>query len=166
MKKIKTKIKEKKMAIIPLLSVVLVGILLLAILYPKIKTIKIKEVENKEYKIQYDNTWKKIKEEENAITLKHKSGSKCHIEITPLTEEYTYQSIKELIEELRYTIQEENKEFELISEKEAKLTKEHYDGYKLLLENEKEQVMMAIFKKGDKLITLEYQAKMTILIFY
>ncbi len=159
MKKIKTKIKEKKMAIIPLLSVVLVGILLLAILYPKIKTIKIKEVENKEYKIQYDNTWKKIKEEENAITLKHKSGSKCHIEITPLTEEYTYQSIKELIEELRYTIQEENKEFELISEKEAKLTKEHYDGYKLLLENEKEQVMMAIFKKGDKLITLEYQAK-------
>ena len=145
-----------KIMIVTASIVVLIGIFVLFNLF--YTNLSIKSVNNENYSFEYDTTWKLKKNESNKIVLKHKSGSEVTVDITDLTDEYRYFSIDELIDELTYSIQKQNSNYNFISKKEDKLTKFQFNGYKLLYENDKNQVMVILFKKSDKLVSIRYEA--------
>ena len=156
--KIKNIWKNYKLTIVTALIVLLVGFCFLVILYLSTRNSSLKKVDEEYYSFQYDRTWKLKQKKKDLIILKHKSGSKITIQISELTNESKYSSIDDLIDELSYTIQDQNKSYKLISKKEEILTNSNYDGYSLLYENDKEQVMVSTYKKSDKLVTIRYEA--------
>ena len=150
--------KRYKITIITALVVLLIGICGLVIFNSFTKNSSIKKVNEDRYAFQYDTTWKLKEKKEDSIVLKHNSGSRVTIQITELADEYRYATIDELIDELIYNIQKQNNNYKLISKKEDKLTKYEFNGYKLLYENEKEQVMVNLYKKSDKLVSIRFEA--------
>ena len=156
--KIKNIWKNYKLTIVTALTVLLVGFCFLVILSLSTRNSSLKKVDEEYYSFQYDRTWKLKQKKKDLIMLKHKSGSKITIQISELTNESKYSSIDDLIDELSYTIQDQNKSYKLISKKEKILTNSNYDGYSLLYENDKEQVMVSTYKKSDKLVTIRYEA--------
>ena len=156
--KIKNIWKNYKLTIVTALIVLLVGFCFLVILSLSTRNSSLKKVDEEYYSFQYDRTWKLKQKKKDLIMLKHKSGSKITIQISELTNESKYSSIDDLIDELSYTIQDQNKSYKLISKKEEILTNSNYDGYSLLYENDKEQVMVSTYKKSDKLVTIRYEA--------
>ena len=156
--KIKNIWKNYKLTIVTALIVLLVGFCFLVILSLSTRNSSLKKVDEEYYSFQYDRTWKLKQKKKDLIILKHKSGSKITIQISELTNESKYSSIDDLIDELSYTIQDQNKSYKLISKKEEILTNSNYDGYSLLYENDKEQVMVSTYKKSDKLVTIRYEA--------
>lgn len=158
MKKVLDIIKVYKFAIITALIILLIGMTLFWLL-PINKRNLIKEIDETNYYLSYDNSWKVNKKSNNLIVLKHSSGSKLTIQISSLTDEYSYATMNELIDELIYNMQKQNPNYKLLSKTQDKLTKDEFDGYKILYENGKEQVMVDIYKKGDKLVLIQYEAK-------
>ena len=140
-------LKKYKIAIITALIVLLIGVCVLMLFNNK--NLSIKKVNVDSYAFQYDDTWKLKEMNIDNIILKHSSGSKITIQITDLVDEYRYATMDELIDELIYSIQKQNSNYKLISKKADKLTKYEFNGYKLLYENEQEQVMVNLYKKGD-----------------
>lgn len=151
-------LKKYKMAIITALVVLLIGICILILFYSFTENSSIKKINDEAYSFQYDDTWKLKEKKNDSIILKHNSGSKITIQITELSDEYKYSSIDDLIDELIYDIQKQNSNYKLISKKEDKLTKYEFDGYKLLYENDNEQVMVILYKNSDKLVSIVYEA--------
>ena len=147
-----------KLSIVTALIVLLVGFSFLVILSLSTKNSSLKKIDEEYYSFQYDRTWKLKQKKKDLIMLKHRSGSKVTIQISELTDESKFSSIDDLIDELSYTIQAQNESYKLISKKEDKLTNYNYDGYSLLYENDKEQVMVSTYKKSDKLVTIRYEA--------
>jgi len=158
MQKLYVIFKKYKIAIITALIVLLIGICGLIIFNSFTKNSSIKKVNEDSYVFEYDATWKLKEKKNDSIVLKHSSGSKVTIQITELADEYRYSTIDELIDELIYNIQKQNNDYKLISKKEDKLTKDEFSGYKLLYENEKDQVMVYLYKKSDKLVSIRYEA--------
>lgn len=151
--------KKYKIAIYIALLVLLVGILgitLFNILNSNSKLITLKE---KNYSLKYDNSWKVKDKNKEDISLIHKSSkSLLKIEIISLSDENKYTDMDSLIEEVLYSISKQNKKYNLISKQKSTFTKSEYAGYKLLYENDKEQVMIMTFKKSDKLVIASYEA--------
>ncbi len=143
----------KKYKILIILLLLLIGIYI----YSSSK-IFIKKLENDVYALNYDSTWKVKEKSENNIVFKHHSGSKITIDIIPLKNEVSYLAIDDLIDEILYSIQNQNKEYKLLFKNSQKITKYEFDGYKILYENDKDQVMINTYKKSDKLIFISYQA--------
>ena len=150
--------KRYKIAIISSASVILLGILLLIILFLLNKNVSIKKIDNKNYAFQYDTTWKLKKKEKNIIILEHGSGSKIIINISDLTDNYKFSSMNELKEDIIYNIQQKNKQYKLLSVEEGKITRYEFPGLKILFENGSKQIMIAIYKKSDKFISISYEA--------
>ena len=157
-KKIFNIFKKYKIIIITASIVFLIGTCSLIFLMFLNGRSLVKEINNKEYAFQYDNTWNLKEKKEDTIVLKHNSNSKIAIKISKLVDEYKYSTIDELIDELIYNIEEQNNGYNLISKEKDKITKYLFDGYKLLYENDDEQVMMFIYKKSDKLVSIQYEA--------
>ncbi len=152
-------LKKYKIAIIIAIGILLIGlIILLSILYLSNNS-HIRKINSNYYSLDYDNTWKITKKREDIIILKHNSGGKVSIQINKLTDEYKYSTIDELIDELLYNIKKQNNNYKLLSKKHDKITKYKFDGYKILYEDNKKQVMLYTYKKSDKLITIIYEAK-------
>lgn len=151
-------LKKYKIAIISAILVLLIAICCLVLFTSFTKNSSIKEVNGETYAFKYDSTWKLKEKKDDTVILKHNSGSKITIQITELADEYRYSTIDELIDELIYNIQEQNSNYKLLSNKEDKLTKYRFDGYKLLYENNDEQVMVSLYKKSDKLVSIRYEA--------
>ena len=152
MQKLFVMLKKYKLALITAVIVLLIGLILFT------GNSSIKTVNDSMYAFKYDNTWKVKDKKKDSIVLKHSSGSRIIIQISELTDDYRYSTIDELIDELIYNIQLQNKNYNLISKKEDSLTKYNFDGYKLLYESDKEQVMICMYKKSDKLITIRFEA--------
>ena len=150
--------KKYQIVIISAITVLVIGILILMLINLFTKNSSLKEVNREEYAFKYDKSWKVKEKKDDQIILKHKSGSKITIQITKLADEYRYSTIEELIDEIIYSIQKQNTDYKLISRKEDKLTKYEYNGYKLLYENNKDQVMINTYKRSDQLITIRYEA--------
>lgn len=151
-------LKKYRVTALSAIIILLIGILSLTIISLFFKNSLIKKVNDQYYAFVYDNTWKLKEKHKNMILLKHSSGSKIIIQITELSDEYRYSTIDELIDEIIYNIEEQNKGYNLISKQENIITKFKFEGYKLLYENNKEQVMMNLYKKSDKLISIRYEA--------
>lgn len=151
-------LKKYKVVIISAIVVIAIGLISLGIAYSVINKITIKKVDEQYYAFNYDNTWKLKEKQKDMIILKHNSESLLTIQITELSDKFKYSPIDELLDEIIYSIKTENPQYKLISKKESEITKYKYKGYKLLYENDKEQVMMTLYKKSDKLISIKYES--------
>ncbi len=152
-------IKKYKFAIITAMVILIVGSIIFCFLNINNKKATLKELDESNYYFCYDSTWKIDKKENDSIILKHNSGSKVTIQISTLTDEYRYATMDELIDELLYNLEQQNPDYKLLSKKQDKITKYEFDGYKLLYENNKEQVMINVYKKSDQLVIIRYEAE-------
>ncbi len=158
MKKVLEFIRKYEIAIITALIILIIGGIILLFFLPKNKDTTLKKIDESSYYLSYDSTWKIDKKEKDKVILKHNSGSKIIIQLTTLTDEYSYATMDELIDELIYNIQKQNPNYKLLSKKQDKVTKYEFDGYKILYENGEEQVMVNVYKKSDKLVVIRYEA--------
>lgn len=148
-----------KLAIIIALGIIIVGLIGLILFFTFSNKSSIKEFKNDNYSFKYDITWKVVKKDSQEVTLEHNKGSKLNIEIVNLQEEYRYSSIDDMLDELLYDIETQNTAFKLLYKEKEVITKNEYDGYKMLYENGDSQAMVLVGKKSDKLIIFTYEAK-------
>ncbi len=132
--------------------------IILAIALPGNKKITVINENLKSIAFKHDSTWKLKENKDNLIVLKHNSDSQIKIQITEINNDFKYSSIDELVDELLYGIQNQNKSYKLISKNNEVITNNHYNSYKFLYENDEEQVMVIAYKIGDKLVSIIYEA--------
>ena len=148
--------KNKILLIIFILFIILLG----GIIFICVNgNTKVYEFNNKDYSFRYDSTWKISKETEGLLKLLHKkSGSELNIRINELEENLQYKSIEELFDTTLYNIQEQNKDYKLLYKENVNLTKNNLNGYKVLFENENNEVEICMYKQGSKLVLITYEA--------
>lgn len=150
---------EKNKKILLTILIILVAIII-GISISKISNkSKIIEVSKNNYFVQYDNSWKEIKEDENEFELQHKKNNSIfNIKINDLNEDDKYKTIDEILDNLLYNIQQQNKDYKLIYKENSKLTKNNMEGYTILFENEEKQAEVAFYKQGDRIIIFTFEA--------
>lgn len=159
MKKILNTLKEFRIAIISFVVIFVIGLIGICFMSRIMDgEIEIKECKNDKYSFKYDTTWKIKKKTADTVNLVHGKDGEVNIQIVSLDEEYKYGSSNSILDELLYSLQEQNKGYKLLSKEKSTLSKYKYDGYKLLYENGKNQVLVAMGKKADKLILVTYEA--------
>ena len=158
MKKLYILLGKYKIALISAFIILLIGIFILFRFSFFNNKIFVEYIDDELYSFQYDTTWNLKEKKDDKIVLSHDSGSKITIQISKLLDEYKYYSVDEVIDEVIINIQGQNKNYNLISKKSDKITKYGFNGYKLLYENDTEQIMIDIYKKSDKLVIISYEA--------
>lgn len=143
------KIKEKWKII--LFIIVLILSLLILILYFNSKKVELKNYQNDYYKIKYDTTWN-LKNDK----LEHKK-SKSRIKITykVLDQSYIDIELKDIINDLLYSIEKQNKDYEKIMQKKID---NPYQGYQVLYEDNDVQSLVTIYKKDNVLLFITFNA--------
>ena len=107
------------------------------------------------FKVEYDSTWRLVNKDE--FMLKHKkTGSIISIQSKVLEDNYVDTELKYLIDDIMHSIEEQNKDYELINMSEDIDTK--YEAYSYLYEKDMEQVLVNVYKKNNKLVIAYYQA--------
>ncbi len=157
MKKIKEKLKEYKLTLIVAISIMIVAITLAWVFLGK--GIKIKTYANDYYRFKYDDTWKITNKKELEIDLDNSNKGNLHIEVIKLKDEEKYNDIDQMIDNLVYQINAQNKDYNLITQSADKITKKEIAGYKLLYENNSNQVLITIYKEDNKLVIFNYESK-------
>lgn len=109
--------------------------------------------------IKYDNTWITVKQASDSVTLNHKTGGKLDIKVEEIDNEKINYSIEEFSSDVAYMIEQMDSSYKLINKDKVKITKNGYDGYKMLYENDKMECLVTIFRKDDSLITIIYTSK-------
>ena len=150
-------VKNKKVIII------LIIIALIATTFFVIKLFtnknKINEVKKESYSFQYDNSWELQKSENEEAKLTHKkSRSELEITVNELENEVQYKSIDEVFDSILYNIQKKNEGYKLIYKEQTKLTSNDIDGYKILFEENDNQVAIYLYKQANKLVVFEFKA--------
>jgi len=155
MKKFLDKNIKKIILMVSILLVVSILVLLCLLLFNKSK---IKEYSNNIYSISYDNSWVISKESKSNLTLKHSDNGIINIKVIELDEDYKYDNIDTLIDEIIYGISKQNSDYVLLGQESTYLTKNNIYGYKLLYEYKDKQVMVMIIKDSNKLVAFSYEA--------
>lgn len=150
--------KEYKLAFKIAALIILLGIAVIITYLAFFTSNKIKTYSNDIYTIKYDNSWKIDKKEASSIILKHNKNTTLNIEVVTLEDEYRYIEIDNILDELLYDIKQQNKNYKLLSKEKISVTKNNYDGYQILYENNEIQVLVTITKKSDKLIMFIYES--------
>lgn len=122
------------------------------------KDTKIKSYNNDTYSFIYDDNWKVDVSNQNKIILKNKKDATLKIDIINLDSENQYLSIDELIDNVIYDVEIQNKDYKLVSKKTTKVTVNNYNGYKYLYEYKDSEVMLVITKYSDKLLIISFEA--------
>jgi frataxin-like iron-binding protein CyaY len=144
--------KNKNGLIFILIAIIIIVGVVLFVLNSEVK---IKEFNNNDIEIVYDTTWKVVDKKE--FTLKHKkSKSTFKVVSKELESNYYDTSLDDMIKDIVYDIQSQNKGFVLINTEEN--ISEKYEGYSYLYEKGEEQVLVNIYKKDNKLVIAYYSA--------
>ncbi len=118
---------------------------------------KINSYDNDNINFSYDSTWQ-LKKATNEVKLIHqKSQSTINIQEKNLEKNYMDTKLSEIVEDLINSIENQNPEYKLIN-KEI-LNNLPFEAYSYLYENDKEQVLVYIFKKNEKLVFISYIAE-------
>lgn len=145
MKKIKEKWKIILFIIVLLLS------LLIVILYFNSKKVELKNYQNDYYKIKYDTTWN-LKNDK----LEHKkSKSRIKVNYKVLDQSYIDIELKDIINDLLYSIEKQNKDYKKIMQKKID---NPYEGYQVLYEDNDVQSLVTIYKKDNVLLFITFNA--------
>lgn len=143
------KIKEKWKII--LFIIVLILSLLIVILYFNSKKVELKNYHNDYYKIKYDTTWN-LKNNK----LEHKkSKSRIKVNYKVLDQSYIDIELKDIINDLLYSIEKQNKDYEKIMQKKID---NPYEGYQVLYEDNDVQSLVTIYKKDNVLLFITFNA--------
>ncbi len=143
------KIKEKWKII--LFIIVLILSLLIVILYFNSKKVELKNYQNDYYKIKYDTTWN-LKNDK----LEHKkSKSRIKVNYKVLDQSYIDIELKDIINDLLYSIEKQNKDYEKIMQKKID---NPYEGYQVLYEDNDVQSLVTIYKKDNVLLFITFNA--------
>lgn len=121
------------------------------------KGISLKEFSNSMYKVKYDTTWN-LKEEDTKLVFTHKKGATINIDYITLTNDYLYTSLENIVDEVSYSIQQDNPNYYLIGKEKIYVTSNKYEGYQLLYENGENEVLLTLFRKEDKIVSIIYEA--------
>ncbi len=162
MKKIKEKKSRLKLVLIPAILIILVGLLVTLIVVNKKEKINTNILETNRYTLKYDGTWNVKENTDTKASLEHDTkNGEINLEIIELEEQYKYSEIDDLLDEIIYNASKNNTEYNLLKKEKKELTKNEYPGYKLLYENNENQVMISIFKIGEKIVVITYEAENT-----
>lgn len=143
------KIKEKWKII--LFIIVLILSLLIVILYFNSKKVELKNYQNDYYKIKYDTTWN-LKNDK----LEHKkSKSRIKVNYKVLDQSYIDIELKDIINDLLYSIEKQNKDYKKIMQKKID---NPYEGYQVLYEDNDVQSLVTIYKKDNVLLFITFNA--------
>lgn len=157
----KNKLREiyehNKLTIKTIITVLVIGIIVF-ILFQILTNNTLKEYSTDIYEIKYDRSWHISKKDNEKLKLKHSSKSLINIEVLTL-EEYKYKETADIIDDVLYSIGLENNDYKLLQKKKSSITKNNYDGYRTLYENDESQVLVIIAKKSDKVLLFTYEAK-------
>ena len=152
-------VKNKKILLCIFLILIILGVSIFLVFNVIKQKDVISRLDTDNYSLQYDNTWKIIKKEELEVDLIHKkSKSEINIKINELQDENQYMSVDEIFESLLFNIQSQNKDYKLIYKENVKLTKQNIDGYTILFETDSGQSSIYIYKQGNKLVIIQYEA--------
>lgn len=158
MNKIIDILKKYKIAIISCLTVLTIGLLLIVIFTNSNKKVDLLKYKNDYVSFEYDSTWNLDNNDNNGVILKHSKDSEIKIQVVSLEEGYEYYESDEIIEEILFKLKKQNETYNLLSKEKDLITKYKYDGYKLLYENNDNQVLVFIGKNGDKVLLITYEA--------
>lgn len=159
MKKFMKKNKKIFISLLLILIIIIVGGISLFNTIKNLNKSGKKEISKESYFVQYDKTWKVIKETENEIDFKHKkSNNFFNIKINELKEENRYKTIDEILDNVIYNIQHQNDNYKLIYKENVKLSRNNMDGYNILFENSEKQLKVSFYKQGDKIIIFTFEA--------
>ena len=118
--------------------------------------IYLRDYDNEYFKIQYDTTWKVIDNKDKLI-LKHKaSDSILNIQVKLLEKNFINIKLSDIINDVIYSVEEQNKEYNLINVVDNPNDK--YESYSYLYEKDNEQVLVNIYKENTLLVIAFYQA--------
>lgn len=117
---------------------------------------QVKEYSNNDFKVRYDTTWK-IDKKDDSFTLKHKkSNSTLKIQCKELARNYMDTKLSDIIVDIVYSIEKQNEYYVLINN--MSVSNNKYEAYSYLYEKDKEQVLVNIYKKDNKLIIAYYSS--------
>ena len=112
---------------------------------------------NSDYYVMYDNSWNIEERSSKRLVLSHGRG-KLTFNIKELESDKVYLDVNSLIDDIRYDIEKENKNYKLLYKEESKITLNQYNGYWLLYENGDSNVKVGVYKDGDRLVIITYEA--------
>lgn len=157
MNKIMNIVKKYRIAILSCLVISIVGLLILFVVLKLFNPTDIKEYKNDKYAFRYDTSWKIKEKKPESIKLVHNKDSEINIQIVSLEEEYKYSTSDDILDELLFNLEKQNSTYKLLSKEKDLVTKNKYDGYKLLYENDESQVLVIMGKKADKVLLVTYE---------
>ncbi len=144
--------KKVRIAII----VVLILAIIATVTFVLLTRVKIKEYSNSNFIVKYDTTWK-VKDSKDELYLVHKkTNSELRIQCKVLESNYIDTSLDDIIDDVIYGIEEQNKDYDLINRSSG--VSEKYDSYSYLYEKDDKQVAVNIYKKDAKLVIAYYEA--------
>ncbi len=144
--------KKVRIAII----VVLILAIIATVTFVLLTRVKIKEYSNSNFRVKYDTTWK-VKDSKDELYLVHKkTNSELRIQCKVLESNYIDTSLDDIIDDVIYGIEEQNKDYDLINRSSG--VSEKYDSYSYLYEKDDKQVAVNIYKKDAKLVIAYYEA--------
>jgi hypothetical protein len=144
--------KKVRIAIIVVLILAIIATVTCVLL----TRVKIKEYSNSNFRVKYDTTWK-VKDSKDELYLVHKkTNSELRNQCKVLESNYIDTSLDDIIDDVIYGIEEQNKDYDLINRSSG--VSEKYDSYSYLYEKDDKQVAVNIYKKDAKLVIAYYEA--------
>lgn len=153
-KRITSFIDNNKQLLVTMSFVIIIGIIGIIIYFTMTNNLDTKNYINDYYSFSYDKSWFITERNNNNITLKHEN-SMVKIKIVELTN----QSLDSILDKTLWVINEDNSSYKLISKYKTSITMNNYEGYRLLYENDQNQTLVILGKKGNKLMIANYTAK-------
>lgn len=158
MKRLIKFLKKYKLMLIIALSIIITGTLCVVIYSRNIDDRFYINYRNDEFTFKYDESWEISEETQENIVLKNEDNSTFSIYFKHLDDEYKYLELKDFIDGLLYDIENQNKDYKLLARDDKVETKQKYDGYKFLFENNDSQVMITIIKSNELLTFFIYES--------
>ena len=135
-------------------SIVVFIIVCIMIFFFNNGNLNIKKFKNNYYSFKYDSAWKLKNNKEEVILTHQKSKGKITITYKLLDTYIIDLKIKDILNDLNYEIEKQNKDYKLINRE----YNEEDDSYKLLYEKDKEECLVNIFKKDNVLLIVYYNS--------
>ena len=157
MKKIIGFLKRYKLMLLVALGIIIIGLIGMFIYLSKTDNRIYIGYRNDSYTFKYDERWNLVEETDDKLVLNTKD-SVFSIYFKYLDDEYKYLDLEDFVEELLYDIENQNKAYKLLARDDEVSTKQNYEGYKFLFENNDLQVMIAIIKSSDLLTFFVYES--------
>lgn len=152
-------IKRYRLSVLVSLVVIGIGVVSISLFYVFGQHSMVRVFRTDTYALNYDTTWKVKSKDLQSIVFSHHSGSLFSIELVTLDGDSKYSSIDDLIDEVMYSIEQQNTSYKLLSKVSEKVTKNSFAGYKLLYETDSDQAMVVVYKKSEKLVIMVFEAK-------